>query len=120
MRIEAALSRRTRSDSAPGAGLTAEEFAILAEAFDLKVEGIRAAQDAKSQALTRNWTKTGPISLRMSARCWALLMLQRGAYAIIDKRAVFLAFEAIDSDRRAIGRIDAVLGDGSRAAAGQG
>lgn len=110
-RIEAALEAEERDLTARRAEVTPEEFRPLAEAFDEKVEGIRAAQDAKSRALTRQRDEDRQRMLEAAAPILAQMMAERGAMVLIDKNAVVLSFDGIDITEDAVARLDAVLGE---------
>ncbi|MEH6775116.1 MAG: OmpH family outer membrane protein [Cereibacter changlensis] len=110
-RIEAALEAEERDLTARRAQMPPEAFRPLAEAFDEKVEGIRAAQDAKSRALTRQRDEDRQRMLEAAAPILAQMMAERGAMVLIDKNAVVLSFDGIDITEDAVARLDAVLGE---------
>ncbi|PZX57297.1 periplasmic chaperone for outer membrane proteins Skp [Cereibacter changlensis] len=110
-RIEAALEAEERDLTARRAQMPPEDFRPLAEAFDEKVEGIRAAQDAKSRALTRQRDEDRQRMLEAAAPILAQMMAERGAMVLIDKNAVVLSFDGIDITEDAVARLDAVLGE---------
>lgn len=112
-RIDAALEAEERELTTRRGSFSPEEFRPLAEAFDKKVEEIRNAQSAKSRDLTRRQDEDRQRFFEAATPILGALMLDRGAYAIIDKRAVLLGFEAIDLTASAIARIDEVLGVGT-------
>ena len=114
--IEADLTAEEKALTEARATVTAEAFKPLAEAFDVKVEQVRATQEAKSKALQeardggrkRFFTAVLPVL--------AELMRQEGALAILNKNAVILSFDSIDTTAAAIAAINVRLGDGSGAA----
>lgn len=110
-RIEAALEAEERDLTARRAQMPPEDFRPLAEAFDEKVEGIRAAQDAKSRALTRQRDEDRQRMLEAAAPILAQMMAERGVMVLIDKNAVVLSFDGIDITEDAVARLDAVLGE---------
>jgi Skp family chaperone for outer membrane proteins len=92
--------------------LSAEDFRARADAFDARVVAIREAQDGKARALG---------SLRDAAReaFWndslpvlGRILADRGAVAILDRRVVFVAANAIDITEDVVAALDAALGDG--------
>ena len=93
--------------------LPAAEFRLLADAFDQKVQQIRAEQDAKQQELQRLRDlerksfidAIGPI-LSASAR-------EHGAVVVLERRNVFLSADGIDITDEAIGKIDEALASGA-------
>ncbi|MFN7051779.1 MAG: OmpH family outer membrane protein, partial [Gemmobacter sp.] len=112
-RIEAALEAEERALTDRRKTLPPEEFRTLAEAFDTKVEGIRAAQDAKGRALKRQAEEDRQKFFETALPVLADLMGEIGAVALLDKSGIVLSLDAIDITERAVTRIDAVLGDGS-------
>lgn len=111
--IEAALEAEEKDLTTRRAGMTPEAFLPLSDAFNQKVEGIRAAQDAKSRELARRFDEERQRFSDAVKPVLAKLMTQRGAVAIIDKRAVLLGFENVDITTAAIQALDASLGDGA-------
>lgn len=115
--IEADLTAEEKDLTDQRAKLTADAFKPLAEAFDAKVEGLRAAQEAKSKSVQDNRDAGRKRFFNAALPVLAELMRARGALAILNKNAVILSFDAIDMTDAAIAAIDAKLGDGSTAAA---
>lgn len=111
-KIEAGLEAEERDLTARRQSLTKEQFAPLSEAFNTKVEGIRAAQEVKSRDLTRRLEEQRRRFFDTASPVLGQIMAERGAMAIIDKRAVFIGFDNIDVTDAAIARLDEVLGDG--------
>lgn len=112
-KIEAALEAEEKDLTARRALMTNAEFAPLSEAFNTKVEGIRQAQDAKSRELTRAFEDEKLRFFDAVKPALAQIMKDRGAVAIIDKRAVFVGFENVDITKAAIQLLDQSLGDGT-------
>lgn len=112
-RISSALAAEERDLTAQRATLPVAEFSALALEFDKKVEAIRAAQTVRPAALQKTLDDEKLRFFEAARPVLAVLMAERGAFAIIDKRAVVLGFEAIDLTPLAIQRIDTVLGDGT-------
>ena len=94
--------------------LTPEEFRKLADAFDAKVEGIRAAQGAKNSDLDHQREAERQRFLQTALPVLGDLVRETGAVAILNTQAIFLAFRGIDITDRAIQRIDAKIGDGTQ------
>lgn len=111
-KIEAGLEAEERDLTERRASLPKEEFEPLAAAFNTKVEGIRAAQDAKSRAITDRFDAERQRFLVSASPVLVQIMAERGAVAIISKRAVIAGFDNIDITEAAIARLDATLGDG--------
>ncbi|MDT8855389.1 OmpH family outer membrane protein [Paracoccaceae bacterium Fryx2] len=112
-KIEASLEAEERDLTFRRATLPPAEFRALAEAFDTRVEGIRAAQEAKARSLTQSRDADRQRFFETAVPILADLMQDYGAVAILDKGAVVLSFDRVDVTEAAIARIDAVLGDGS-------
>ncbi|MBT9243895.1 OmpH family outer membrane protein [Gemmobacter fulvus] len=112
-RIEADLEAEERGLTTRRATLPADQFRALADAFDVKVEGIRDAQEAKGRALARQAEENRQRFFQTAVPVLAELMSDIGAVALLDKSNIILSLDAIDITDRAVTRIDAVLGDGS-------
>lgn len=112
-RIEADLTAEERALTERRPSLTPDAFRPLADAFDAKVQGIRAAQDAKSRALSRQRDEERQTFFNRALPILADLVRERGAVAILDRRAIFISVGNIDITDAAIDRIDAALGDGA-------
>ncbi|MDZ4095802.1 MAG: OmpH family outer membrane protein [Paracoccaceae bacterium] len=102
---EQALTKRRNS-------LENAEFRALADAFDAKVEGIRAAQEAKARSLNNLRDQEQKRFFETAIPILAELMTDMGAMVILDKSAIVLSFDRIDVTDAAIARIDSILGDG--------
>jgi len=116
-RIDADLEAEEKALTGRRESLPAAEFRGLAEAFDAKVESIRTAQDAKGKTLAQLREAERQKVLEVAIPILAELMAEKQAVAILDKEAVFLAFDRNDVTDEAIRRLDDVLGDGSDPAA---
>ncbi len=114
-RIEAALEEEEKSLTARRAAMTREEFTPLADAFNVKVVGIRSAQNAKSRDLARSFDKARQQMLAAVRPVLAAVLTERGAVAIIDKRAVFAGFDEVDITDDVIARLDALHAAGTLA-----
>ena len=111
-RIEAALEAEERELTDKRATFPVAEFRALADAFDEKVQALRAERERAQDAAMRQietaqitfFNRIGPIL--------GELVRERGAIMIVDRRAILLAAADVDITQAAITRIDAVLGDG--------
>ncbi|MBI1217776.1 MAG: OmpH family outer membrane protein [Rhodobacteraceae bacterium] len=113
-RIEADLTAQEKDLTERRAKLAPEEFRKLADAFDAKVEGIRAAQAAKSSDLDSQREVERKRFLQIALPILGDLVRETGAVAILNTQAIFLAFRGIDVTDRAIQRIDDKIGDGAQ------
>lgn len=108
--IEAALIAEEQELTTARASMTPEDFRVAADAFDEKVTRIRAEQDRKSRVLTARREQERRAFLDAALPVLGSLLADFGAYAILDRRDVFLTDERIDVTDEAIARIDAALG----------
>lgn len=113
-RLDAALEAEERSLTSRRAALGAEAFRPLAQAFDEKVKGIRAAQDSKARQLARQAEDNRERFLTTIRPVLADLLRESGADLLLDRSVVLIAGDAIDLTDLAVARIDAQLGDGSQ------
>lgn len=111
LRLEQALETEERELTDQRATLSSDEFRALAEEFDTKTEAIRAAQDAKSRAITSRRDAERQRFLQAAIPVLADLMRESGAVAIFDKEMVILSLRGVDITDEAIARIDEVLGE---------
>jgi len=89
------------------------EFRARADAFDARVQRIRAEQDRKSRDLA---AFQGSEEERFAASIGEVLTAiarSRGALAVIDRRLLLVSADEIDVTAEAVARIDARLGDGT-------
>lgn len=110
--IQAELEAEERSLTERRAAMPAEEFRVLADAFDKKVQEIRATQAAKNRALNQLVDQEREIFLNAIAPVLEQLMRDAEAAVILDRRSVFVSANAIDITTEAITRINASLGSG--------
>ena len=108
-RIEADLEAEELELTERRPSLPPDEFRALADAFDTKVQGIRAAQDAKARELQRLRDEERQAFLRRITPILAEIVRERGAVAVLDRRSVFISAESIDITEEAITRINTVL-----------
>lgn len=90
-------------------GMDPAAFRVLADAFDTKVQGIRAQQDAKALELGRMRDQERQNFLIEIAPVLQAIMRERGALVLLEKRATILSAGAIDITDDAIARINAEL-----------
>lgn len=114
-KIDAALEAEETDLTNQRATLTPEVFRPLADAFDVKANELRNAQDAKSRELSRLrdqqrldfFNNIGPII--------GDYMVERGAVAVLDKASVIVSLGSVDITQEIVARIDQRLGDGPAA-----
>jgi Skp family chaperone for outer membrane proteins len=108
-RIEADLVAEEQALTEQRKTLSPEEFAAKADAFDAKVERIRAEQDAKAEALTEGRDKDRQAFLQAAVPVLGALLGEKRATAIFDKSQVIVALSAIDITDEAIAKVNAAL-----------
>ncbi len=86
-----------------------EAFGQLADAFDEKVQRLRAEQDAKTRELQRLRDRERQTFLRRISPILGEIVRERGAVVVLDRRSVFLSAESIDITQEAIDRINAAF-----------
>ena len=85
------------------------EFRALADAFDQKVQRIRAEQDGKQRALQRRREAERQSFLDDIAPILSQIAVEHGAVVILERRSVLLSASSIDITEEAIRRINAAL-----------
>lgn len=113
--IEAELINEERALTEQRADLAADAFRTLADAFDDKVQRIRAEQDAKAATLGQALDNDRQEFLRLIGPVLQTLVIERGAVALLDRRAVIISADSIDITSAAVARIDSTIGDGTGA-----
>lgn len=111
-RIESELIEEERRLTDQRPTMPPAEFRILADAFDEKVQRLRAEQDAKGRALAARQDEARRRFLSLAEPAIEQLMRETGAVMILERRAVFVAADAVDATDRAIVLLDEVVGDG--------
>jgi Skp family chaperone for outer membrane proteins len=90
-----------------------EAFRAEAEAFDQRVQQIRAEQDAKQRELEADIGSSREEFLNTVTPVLARLMIDSGAAVILERRQVFLSVGLVEITDEAITAIDEQIGDGS-------
>jgi Skp family chaperone for outer membrane proteins len=88
------------------------EFREMADAFDTRVEAIRAAQEAKARSLTEQADAAQAQFFEQVAPILLDIVRDRGAAVLMDSRAVLLSSDRVDVTETAIAAIDDALGEG--------
>ena len=109
--LEAEEQRLTdiRADTSP------EEFRDLADAFDERVQRIRADSERRVRDLERDRERLPVEFLGRVDDIILDIMRSSGGVVLLDQRSVILRAEAVDITDRAIARINEEFGDGSGA-----
>ncbi len=113
-RIEAELVEEERTLTDQRAALPMAEFRALADAFDVKVDRIRAEQDAKTVALQEFQDAERQRFFGLTSGVLAEVLSDRGGVIVLDRRTVIASSDAIDVTSDMIRRMDETIGDGAQ------
>ncbi|MXQ07211.1 OmpH family outer membrane protein [Alphaproteobacteria bacterium GH1-50] len=105
--IEAELTAAERDLTERRPSLPPEEFRDLADAFDARVQRIRAEQDQKAREITQASEAARQEFFNDVAGIISDIVREKGALIVIDRRDVFLSADRIDITEEAIQRINA-------------
>ncbi|MEM9031727.1 MAG: OmpH family outer membrane protein [Pseudomonadota bacterium] len=111
-RIEAELTAEERDLTERRPGLPVDDFRALADAFDAKVDQIRAEQDQKARDIQETREAEQQDFLNQIGPILLGLVQERQASILLDRRAVFLSAGSVDLTDEAIARINAEIGTG--------
>ncbi|WP_373050445.1 OmpH family outer membrane protein [Thalassovita aquimarina] len=111
--IEGQLIEEEKQLTEKRPGMAPEEFRVLADAFDAKVQRIRNERAAKLRALAQSRENAQRLFLKSISPVLESIMTEAGAAVIVESRSVFLSARIIDVTSDAVSRIDARIGDGS-------
>jgi Skp family chaperone for outer membrane proteins len=89
--------------------MSPDEFRPMADAFDEKVQRLRADQDEKERALADLREEGRQRFFREAVPVLSEIVREQGALVLLDRRDVFLSADAIDITDVAIARIDAAV-----------
>lgn len=106
-RIEEELSTEERVITERREGMTPEEFTSLANAFDEKVQRIRAEQDGKARALAARQEAARQAFFVEIGGILSDIVRERGADIVLDRRDVFLSADRVDITDEVIDRVNA-------------
>ncbi|MGK7652886.1 OmpH family outer membrane protein [Roseovarius sp. B08] len=87
-----------------------EEFRALADAFDERVQRIRADSQRRVREHERNRERAPLDFMRQAEPVLVELMREAGAAVVMDRRTVLLQADVVDITGAAVQRIDATLG----------
>lgn len=114
--IESRLTEEERSLTERRPSLSVAAFRDEAEAFDARVQDIRREQDTKERDLQLVLTRGREAFLAAATPVLGQVMIDHGAYVILDRRTVFLGVAVVDITSEALVAIDAAIGTGLPAA----
>ena len=110
-RIESELIAEEQALTEERKTLPPKEFTAKAEAFDQKVERIRAEQDAKARQLTDKRDDDRKAFLKAAVPVLGELLGQKKATAILDKNLVILSLSVVDVTDEAIEMVNTALAE---------
>ncbi len=113
-RIAAELTREEHDLTEARRTLPAVEFAPLADAFDEKAQTARRTALEAARALSRRAEQERRVFIDSSLPAFGILMRERGAQVVLDRRSVLVSLDAVDITAEMIQSLDAALGDGTR------
>lgn len=111
-RIEAELTAEEKSLTEKRPTMAPQDFRKLADDFDERVTGIRAAQDRKAADLVASRDRARQEFLAAALPVMAKVLSEHGAVAILDNRAVFVAARSVDATDALLKELDEALGAG--------
>ncbi len=92
-----------------------DDFRAEADAFDQRVQQIRADRDAKEREIAQAG-QTARANFNEQARdVIGQVLLSRGGVVVLDSRSVYLAVSAVDITQEVIGQMNAIERQGSNA-----
>ena len=104
--IEAQLTEEEKSLTEQRAQMSVEAFTDVADAFDAKVQRIRAEQDQKARAIAEAGEEARQQFFNDIAVIISEIVRERGALIVLDRRDVFLSADRIDITDEAIQRVN--------------
>jgi Skp family chaperone for outer membrane proteins len=116
-RIEGELTTEEKALTEDRKTTDAVAFRAKADAFDAKVVAIRAVQDQKGRDLAARRDTERQAFFAAALPVLGEVMTERGAVAILDARAIFVAVNGIDVTDQLILAVDAKVGAGTAAPA---
>lgn len=111
-KIDADLEVEERDLTEKRATMPAEEFRLLADAFDIKVKNLRAEREAAASELRDKEAAARQQFVAAVTQIIGDYMVERGATAIVDKKAIIVSLLSIDITTEIVALIDQKLGDG--------
>ncbi|QFT95968.1 Outer membrane protein (OmpH-like) [Roseovarius sp. THAF8] len=112
-KLESELEAEERALTEQRDTTSPENFRALADAFDEKVQQIRADSQRRVRQHERNRERAPLDFMRQVEPVLVELMREAGASVVMDRRTVLLQDDVVDITSAAVQRIDATLGDGA-------
>lgn len=114
-RLAAEFSREEQELTRLRESLAPDEFRKRADEFDKRVVEVRRERDQAARELQTLAETERTAFFRAALPILAALMRERGALAVLDQRAIFVASQSIDVTEALIARIDQEIGAGPAA-----
>lgn len=105
-KIEAELIAREQELTELRPTMDAQDFRVLADEFDQRVERLRSEQDEKARELNRAGELARQTFFQQVAGIISQIVVEKGAVVVIDRRNVFLSADRIDVTDEAIARVN--------------
>ncbi|CUH68605.1 Outer membrane protein [Thalassovita gelatinovora] len=112
-RIEAELIEEEKQLTQKRADMKPEDFRVLADEFDAKVQRIRNEQSSKLRNLAQTSDAARRQFLQKISPILESIMTEAGAAVIVESRNVFLSAKIIDVTEDAVARVDQQIADGA-------
>lgn len=112
-RIQADLEAEEQELTDLRPSVAPEDFRVLADTFDEKVQQTRQVQATKGRALDTLLDQEREVFLSAAAPVLGRLMRDAGAVVILEKRAAFVSASAIEITDDAIALLNETLGSGT-------
>lgn len=117
--LQAELEAEEQALTALRAEKTAEEFSVLADEFDARVQDIRQRSDRTVRELERG-RELAPVQfMRLIEPVLIDLMRETGGTVVLDTRSVLYRADVVDITDLAIARANSRIGNGQEAPAPQ-
>ncbi|SFU75672.1 periplasmic chaperone for outer membrane proteins Skp [Aliiroseovarius crassostreae] len=112
-RVDDALAAEEKRLTEERARLSPEAFRALADAFDEKVQALRAQRPERERSFTERFEREQQAYFDRIGPILGAVVRERGGVVIVDRRAILLTTQNIDITDQAIALIDRLLGDGT-------
>lgn len=112
--IDSDLEIEERDLTEKRATMEPAQFKKLAEAFDTKVKRLRAEREAAIAALREKDAAARQEFIQAANDVIGKYMVERGAVAIIDQKAIIVRLNSLDITAEVVALIDKKLGDGTK------
>lgn len=119
-RIEAELTAEELVLTGQRETLPPDEFRVLADDFDAKVQQLRRAQQVKAEAVGQGRDAEERRFRQLVTPIIARFMQEAGALVVLDRRDTIVWVDAINITQEVLRVADRVIGEGRNAPAGPG